>query len=303
MQRSTSRSVNCQNHPEKKSFKLFDTTWCVKFKLRRLGLQTVLITGASSGIGRACAEVMAANGFRLILSARRASRLESISKDLRDRFDVPVHVCPFDVRSFDEVKLRLGALPPQWKRVDILINSAGVGRGWGRIQEGNINDWNETIDCNVKGLLYVTRLVLPGMIKRDKGHVVNIASISGIEAYANDAVYCASKAAVRMLSDALKRDLLGTRIRVTTISPGMVRTEFQKVRHHGRTEPAAQAYQGYTPLEPDDVAQIVLFAVTRPSRVNINEVVVMPTDQASPTLISLRGKASRSSGVNRISRA
>jgi len=271
--------------------------------LRKLEPPTVLITGASSGIGRACAGVMAANGFRLVLSARRASRLESISKDLRDRFDVPVHVCPFDVRNNNEVKLRLGALPPEWKRVDVLINSAGVGRGWGGIQEGNIDDWNETIDCNVKGLLYVTRLVLPGMIKRDRGHVVNIASISGIEAYANDAVYCASKAAVRMLSDALKRDLLGTQIRVTTISPGMVRTEFQKVRHHGKIEPAAQAYQGYTPLEPIDVAQIVLFAVTRPSRVNISEVVVMPTDQASPTLISLRGKVPTSSDVNLVSHA
>jgi 3-hydroxy acid dehydrogenase / malonic semialdehyde reductase len=246
---------------------------------------------------------MAANGFRLILSARRVSRLESAAKDFRNRSDAQVYVCPFDVRRYNEVKLRLGALPPEWKQVDILINSAGVGRGWNRIYEGSIDDWDETIDCNVKGLLYVTRLILPGMIKRGKGHIINIASISGIEAYANDAVYCASKAAVRMLFDALKRELLGTPIRVTTVSPGMVRTEFQQVRHHGKVEPAAQAYQGYTPLEPIDVAQIILFAATRPSRVNINEIVVMPTDQAGPTLISFQGKASRSSGPKRIPHA
>lgn len=262
--------------------------------MQQLAGQTVLITGASSGIGKACAEVMAASEARLILNARRASRLESISKDLRSRFGAMVYICPFDVRRYEEVKLGLKALPPEWRAIDILINNAGVGRGWTKIHEGSIDDWDETIDCNVKGLLYVTRLVLPEMVKRGKGHVVNIASISGIETYANDAVYCASKAAVRVLSDAFKKDLLGTPIRVTTISPGMVRTEFQEVRHHGRKEPAARAYRGYKPLEAEDVAETVLFAATRPSHVNINEIVMMSVDQASPTLISVRGNSSTS---------
>jgi NADP-dependent 3-hydroxy acid dehydrogenase YdfG len=237
---------------------------------------------------------MAMSGSKLILSARRVSRLESISKDLTSRFGAAVYVCPFDVRRYHEVELGLDSLPSEWRAIDILINSAGVARGWSKIHEGNADDWDEIIDCNVKGLLYVTRLVLAGMVKRGKGHVINIASISGIETYANDAVYCASKAAVRVLSDALKKELLGTPIRVTAISPGMVRTGFQEVRHRGRKEPAAQAYQGYTPLEPVDVAEAALFVITRPSHVNINEIVMMPVDQASPISINLRGNSSRS---------
>ena len=257
-------------------------------KLQKLTGQTILITGASSGIGKACAEVMVANGARLILNARRVSRLESISKDLRNRFGAEVCICPFDVRRYEEVKLGLEALPSEWRAIDILINNAGLGRGWNKIYQGNVGDWDETIDCNLKGLLYVTRLVLPEMVKRGKGHVVNIASISGIETYAYDAVYCASKAAVRALTDAVKKDLLGTPIRVTAVSPGMVRTEFPEVRHYGRSESAVKAYEGYTPLEPVDVAEAVLFATTRPSYVNINEIVMMSVDQAGPTLINLR---------------
>jgi len=258
--------------------------------------QTVLITGASSGIGKACAEVMAASGAKLILNARRVSRLESISKDLKNRFGASVYICPFDVRKYKEVKLGLESLPSEWRAIDILINNAGVGRGWNKMYEGDVDDWDETIDCNVKGLLYVTRTVLPEMVKRGKGHVVNIASISGIETYANDAVYCASKAAVRAMTDALKKDLLGTSIRVTAISPGMVRTEFAEVRNHGKKEATAEAYRGYTPLEPEDVAETILFAATatRPSHVNINEIVMMSIDQAGPTLMNFRNTGSGS---------
>jgi 3-hydroxy acid dehydrogenase / malonic semialdehyde reductase len=274
-------------------FGFFLTTEPIKLQQTLIG-ETVLITGASSGIGEACAEVMAASGARLILSARRVSRLESISKDLETRFGAKVYICPFDVRSYDEVKLALETLPSEWKKIDILINNAGVGKGWSKMYDGDIDDWDETIDCNVKGVMYVTRIVLPEMVRSGKGHVVNIASISGIETYPNDAVYCASKAAVRALTDALKKDLLGTPIRVTAISPGMVRTEFANVRHHGRADAGSQSYQGYTPLEPVDVAEVVLFAATRPSHVNINEIVMMPVDQASPTLMNLRDTSSRS---------
>jgi 3-hydroxy acid dehydrogenase/malonic semialdehyde reductase len=250
---------------------------------------TVLITGASSGIGEACARTLAAEDARLILNARRIDRLKSLAGVLEAEYKTEVRLCPFDVRRPDDVKTAIGRLPPAWRSIDVLINNAGLARGWEKISDGKVEEWDEVIDSNLKGLLYVTRAVLPGMIKRKKGHIVNIASISGIEAYANDAVYIASKAAVRALTDAMKKDLFGTPVRITAISPGIVRTNFFRVRYHGNEKRAARVLEGYDPLEPEDVSDAVLFAISRKPRVNINEIVLMPVDQAGPNMVNVRG--------------
>ncbi len=256
--------------------------------LERLNEKIVLVTGASSGIGAACARVCAKNGAKLILNARRKERLEALSVELKNTYAASSFILPFDVRNLSQVKAAFERVPEEWSSIDVLINNAGLARGWDRLYEGNIEDWDEMIDSNIKGLLYVTRLVVPGMVKRGRGHVVNIASIAGIETYPRGSVYAASKAAVRFLSDGLKRDLLGTPIRVTAISPGLVKTEFSEVRFHGDRERAAQHYRGMIPLTADDVADTVLYSLTRPSHVNISEIVLMPTDQAGSTLVYRR---------------
>lgn len=189
------------------------------------------------------------------------------------------------MRDFSQVKNAVENLPAEWQAIDILVNNAGLARGLDPLHEGHIEDWEEMIDSNVKGLLYMTRLVVPGMVKRGRGHVVNIASIAGIQTYPKGNVYCASKAAVRAISDGLKQDLTGTPIRVTAISPGLVETEFAEVRFRGNKERAAQNYRGLTPLTGDDVADAVHFCVTRPPHVNINEVVLMPVAQSSATQV------------------
>lgn len=250
--------------------------------------EIVLITGVSSGIGAACARVCAVNGARLILNARRKDRLNALSAELKERHGTSCLLLPFDVRKSDQVKTALESLPKDWEPIDVLINNAGLARGFDKLHEGRIEDWEEMIDSNVKGLLYVTRLVVPGMVKRGKGHVVNIASIAGIQTYPRGNVYCASKAAVRVISDGLRQDLLGTPIRVTTISPGLVETEFSQVRFRGDKERAAQTYKGMTALAADDVADTVFYAITRPPHVNISEIVLLPTDQASSTLVYRR---------------
>ena len=248
----------------------------------------VLITGASSGIGAACARVLGKDGARLILNARRKERLDALASELRDRYGTASHVCPFDVRNFAQAKGILEKLPAEWQAIDVLVNNAGLARGFDTLHEGQIEDWDEMIDSNVKGLLYMTRLVVPGMVKRGRGHVVNIASIAGIQTYPKGNVYCASKAAVRAISDGLKQDLTGTPVRVTTISPGLVETEFAEVRFRGNKERAAQTYKGLTPLTGNDVADAVHYCLTRPLHVNINEVVLMPVDQSSTTLVHRR---------------
>jgi NADP-dependent 3-hydroxy acid dehydrogenase YdfG len=255
-----------------------------KEAMKSLEGKTAFITGASSGIGAACARAFASQGARLILNARRTERLDALTKELK----VPTYVSRFDVRKLDEVKSALESLPPDWSSIDILVNNAGLARGMEKFHEGNIQDWEEMLDTNVKGLMYVTRLVLPGMVARGEGHIVNIASLAGIETYPNGALYCASKAAVRVITDGLKKDLLGTQIRVTAISPGMVQTEFSEVRFHGDKGRAALAYKGMTPLQAEDVADAVLFSVTRPSHVNISEIVLMPTDQSGTTMVHHR---------------
>lgn len=244
--------------------------------------QIVLITGASSGIGAACAKAFAHAGAKLILTARRQDRLEALAAEL----PTPPHLLQFDVSHRDQVEAALTTLPADWASVDVLINNAGLSRGLDKLHQGSILDWEEMIDTNIKGLLYVTRTVLPGMVERGRGHVINIGSIAGHQTYPNGNVYCATKAAVRSLSEGLKLDLLGTPVRVSSVDPGMVETEFSQVRFHGDTARAEQVYKGVTPLSADDIAEIILFCATRPAHVNINELVVMPVDQASATLVN-----------------
>jgi NADP-dependent 3-hydroxy acid dehydrogenase YdfG len=247
--------------------------------------KTVLVTGASSGIGAACAEIFAQAGASLILAARRKERLEQLSKSLQERFGTVSVVMPVDVSRVDELSAAYEALPAVAKEVDILINNAGLVKGLEREWEVTPDDADVMIDTNIKGLLTMTRLVVPGMLERGAGHIINIGSISGQEVYPGGAVYCATKFAVRALSRGLKMDLLGTPIRVTSVDPGMVETEFSIVRFHGDEKQAAQAYKGLTPLGPEDVADAVLFAATRPQHVNISEVLILPTDQASARMV------------------
>lgn len=250
--------------------------------------QTVLITGASSGIGAACAQAFAESGAKLILAARRLDRLEALAADLKEKFPSAIHLIQLDVRDRAQVEAAVNSLPDEWRAIDILINNAGLSRGLDKLHEGQIDDWEEMIDTNVKGLLYVTRSILPGMVARGRGHVINIGSIAGHQAYPNGNVYCATKAAVRLLTEGLKLDLLGTPIRVTTVDPGMVETEFSDVRFHGDRSRAEKVYQNVTPLTGADVAEVVRFCADRPAHVNINEVILMPVDQASATMVNRR---------------
>jgi serine 3-dehydrogenase len=246
--------------------------------------QTVLISGASSGIGAACAKVFARAGAKLILLARRQERLEQLATELA----CETYLLSLDVRDRQQVESALASLPTPWSEVDILINNAGLSRGLDKLDRGDIQDWEEMIDTNIKGLLYMTRSLLPGMVNRDRGHIINIGSIAGHQAYPGGNVYCGSKAAVRVISEGLKQDLLGTAVRVSCIDPGMVETEFSEVRFHGDTERAQKVYQGLTPLTAEDVADVVFFCATRPPHVNISEVLLVPTDQATATLVHRR---------------
>ncbi|MEH2088044.1 SDR family oxidoreductase [Nostoc sp.] len=250
--------------------------------------QIILITGASSGIGTACAKIFAGAGAKLILAARRLERLQQLADTLSKDFSTETHLLQLDVRDRSAVESTIATLPPAWSDIDILINNAGLSRGLDKLHEGSFQDWEDMIDTNVKGLLYVSRYVVPGMVSRDRGHVVNLGSIAGHQTYPGGNVYCATKAAVRAISEGLKQDLLGTRVRVTSVDPGMVETEFSEVRFHGNTERANKVYEGVTPLTADDIADVIFFCVTRSPHVNINEVVLMPVDQASATLVNRR---------------
>jgi 3-hydroxy acid dehydrogenase / malonic semialdehyde reductase len=245
----------------------------------------VLITGASSGIGLACARAFAQAGAKIILSARRLERLESLSQELQKEFSTGVYILPMDVTQRSQVESQLKNLPDDWSKIDILINNAGLSRGLDKLYEGNIQDWEEMIDTNVKGLLYVTRSVVPGMVERGRGHVINIGSLAGHQTYPKGNVYCGTKVAVRAISEGLKQDLLGTALRVTSVDPGLVETEFSKVRFRGDEDRAQGVYQGLTPLTPEDVANTVFYCATRPPHVNISEVLMMPTDQSGSTLV------------------
>lgn len=244
----------------------------------------VLITGASSGIGASCARAFAARGAKVLMCARRVDRIESLAAELHQKHGVPTHAFQLDVRNRTAVEKAISELLPEWEAIEVLINNAGLSRGLDKLYEAQVLDWEEMIDTNIKGLLYVSRAVIPGMVKRGRGHIINIGSIAGLEAYPGGNVYCATKAAVRLLSQGLRMDLLGTPLRVTTIEPGMVETEFSQVRFRGDQARAAKVYEGLTPLTPDDVADAIVFAATRPPHVDIAEMVIMPTAQASVLL-------------------
>jgi serine 3-dehydrogenase len=245
----------------------------------------VCITGASSGIGAACAAAFARQGASLLLLARRGKRLEELARQLAMEHHIRIACAEIDVRKQPEVENYFSGLPPDWKEIDILVNNAGLSRGLNKLHEGRLDDWEEMIDTNIKGLLYVTRSVLPGMVERNRGHVINIGSIAGHQTYPGGNVYSATKFAVTGLSRSLKMDLLGTAVRVSSVDPGLVETEFSRVRFRGDMERAAKTYEGLKPLAPEDVAEVVLFCATRPAHVNIGEIVFTPVDQASTTLV------------------
>lgn len=250
---------------------------------------TVLITGASAGIGEACARVFARAGARLILAARRTERLEALAEEVSRQYGAETHLVSLDVRDVGVVTRVLEGLPTEWSGIDVLVNNAGMGRGLDKVFEGDSREWDEMIDTNLKGLLYVSRAVLPGMLERGRGHIINIGSIAGRELYPGGNVYAATKAAVDALSKGMRMDLLGTPIRVTNVMPGLVETEFSVVRFRGDQERASQVYQGYQPLTGEDVADLVLFAATRPPHVNIDEITVKPVAQASTTMVHKAG--------------
>jgi 3-hydroxy acid dehydrogenase/malonic semialdehyde reductase len=249
---------------------------------------TVLITGASAGIGAACARAFAAAGARLILCARRTDRLRELAAELKAAHGTESCLLELDVRDVGVVTRLIEDLPPLWAQIDVLVNSAGLGRGTDKLHEGNSSEWDEMVDTNVKGLLYVTRAVVPGMVRRGRGHVVNLGSLAGHEVYPGGAVYCATKHAVDAITRGLRMDLVGTGIRVSTVDPGMVETEFSVVRFRGDAGRAGQVYAGMTPLTPEDVADAVLYCATRPPHVDIAEIVMMPVDQGSTTLVHRR---------------
>jgi len=240
-----------------------------------------LVTGASAGIGLACAKTFAREGCRLILAARRIDQLREIAESIQAAHGVEIHTIALDVRDRAAVDAALRHLPPEWSQVDLLINNAGLSRGLEKVHEADPVDYEEMVDTNVKGLLWVTQAILPGMVKRDHGHIVNIGSIAGHQVYLGGSVYCATKAAVSSISQGLRIDLLGTRIRVSSVDPGMVQTDFSLVRFHGDEERAAKVYRSFPPLKPEDVADAILWCVTRPAHVNVAEIVLMPTDQAA----------------------
>ena len=246
--------------------------------------KVVFITGASAGIGAATALAFAAEGARLLLAARRAGKLAEVASAALDRGAAAVHSIDLDVRDHRAVQNAIDGLPSEWAEIDILVNNAGLSRGLDKLYLGNLQDWEEMIDTNVKGLLYVTRSVVPGMVVRGRGHVINLGSTAGELTYPNGAVYCATKAAERSINDGLRQDVLGTPIRVTSVDPGMVETDFSLVRFHGDQERAAKVYKGVKPLTPEDIADVIVWAASRPAHVNIARVLLTPVQQANSLL-------------------
>jgi 3-hydroxy acid dehydrogenase/malonic semialdehyde reductase len=244
-----------------------------------------LITGATAGIGEACAYTFAREGYHLILTGRRLDRLEKLASAINTQYNVEVAVSSFDVRERQATIDNLEALPAQWKKVDVLINNAGLSQGLDPIQNGSIDDWETMIDTNVKGLLYVSRVVSNWMISNGSGHIINMGSIAGKEVYPNGNVYCASKHAVDALNKGMRIDLAPQGIRVTSIHPGAVETEFSEVRFKGDKDRAKKVYEGFEPLVAQDVAETIWFVASRPAHVNINEITIMPTAQPTATNI------------------
>ena len=257
--------------------------------MESLNGKIVFITGASSGIGRATAIAFAQQGARLLLCARRIERLTELARELATLdADPDVFTFRLDVQDRVAVHETLVNLPPEWSAIDVLVNNAGLSRGFAKLQEDDPQNWEEMIDTNVKGLLYVTHEVVPGMLARGAGHVINMGSTAGHQTYANGAVYCATKAAEKAISEGLKIDLIGTPVRVTSVDPGMVETDFSLVRFRGDEQRAASVYRNITPLQPEDVADAIVWAATRPPHVNIHTIVMTTIDQANSTVFNRR---------------
>ena len=246
--------------------------------------KVVMITGATSGIGMACARKFAENGDRLILTGRNEDRLADIKKELVAQ-DADVLTLAFDVRDREKASQAVKTLPAEWQEIDVLVNNAGLALGLEPEYEGNLDDWETMIDTNIKGLLTMTRLVVPGMVQRNSGHIINVGSVAGDAAYAGGNVYCATKAAVKVLSDGLRIDVANTSIRVTNLKPGLVETNFSNIRFHGDSERAANVYKGVKPLTGDDIADVAVYAANAPAHVQIAEVLILATHQASGSVI------------------
>jgi NADP-dependent 3-hydroxy acid dehydrogenase YdfG len=244
-----------------------------------------LITGATSGIGKASAIKFAQNGYNLILTGRRKERLENLSKELSEMFNVEVLTLDFDIRDKKVVESNIQSLTESWKKIDVLVNNAGLAAGLNTFQDGSFDDWETMIDTNLKGLLYISKFVSNLMIKNGKGHIINIGSIAGKEVYPNGNVYCATKHAVDAITKAMRIDMVGHGIKVTQIAPGAVETEFSLVRLKGDAEKAANVYKGFEPLHPEDIAETVYYVTTLPPHVNINDLLIMPTAQANAVTI------------------
>lgn len=244
----------------------------------------VMITGATSGIGLSCAEKFAENGDKLILTGRKEERLEEIRKKLEQQ-GAKVHTLVFDVRNREEATRCVNGLPEAWREIDVLVNNAGLALGLDPEYEGSFEDWDTMIDTNIKGLLTMTRLIVPGMVARDRGHIINIGSVAGDAAYANGNVYCATKSAVKTLSDGLRIDVAGSAVRVTNLKPGLVETNFSNTRFHGDKERAANVYKGIKPLSGDDIADVAVYAANAPDHVQIAEVLILATHQGSGSVI------------------
>ncbi len=252
------------------------------YKMKKIAL----ISGATSGIGLATAQKLAENGYNLIITGRRQELLESIKKELGIKYKCDVCTLNFDIRDNNKVEEMIDGLGESWTRIEVLINNAGLAAGFNAIDEGDLNDWEQMIDTNIKGLLYLTRKIIPLMISIGSGHIVNITSIAGKEVYPNGNVYCASKNAVDALTKAMRIDLLKHNIKVSSISPGMVNTEFSLVRFKGDRDRADKVYEGITPLFAEDIAEAIYFTITRPPHVNINDMLIMPTAQASAVIVN-----------------
>jgi 3-hydroxy acid dehydrogenase / malonic semialdehyde reductase len=242
--------------------------------------KTVLITGASSGIGKATAELLASHKYRLILTARRRERLEQLGKEISEKYGTDVFNLEFDIRHPKEVKKALSTIPDSYMPVDILINNAGLAAGLNNLHEGDEHDWERMIDTNIKGLLYTTRFIAPMMVAEGNGHIINLSSIAGKETYPLGNVYCATKYAVESLTKAMRLEMLPYGIKVTSIAPGAVKTEFATVRFDGDQQKADAVYKGFKPLTPEDIAETIYFVITRPPHVNIDDILIMPTAQA-----------------------
>ena len=245
----------------------------------------VLITGATSGIGLACAEKFATNGDKLILTGRNEHRLAEIRKNLTEK-GCEVLTLAFDVRDREKAKKFMSGLPDDWREIDVLVNNAGLALGLEAEYQGSFDDWETMIDTNIKGLLTMTRFVVPGMVERNRGHIINVGSLAGDAAYAGGNVYCATKAAVKALSDGLRIDVANTAVRVTNLKPGLVETNFSNTRFHGDTERAAKVYEGVKPLTADDVADVAVYAANAPAHVQIAEVLILATHQANSFVLA-----------------